>query len=435
MQSKDRITSNTKEFPEAWYLPKYSDDFLTRYGKHINLLMAEGIRPVPERIAALLSSSSKGRYVKKRMDQACSATEGFLHVNLDEHADYDQKTPPLTELDVIQVLQKNSANREWIQNALERTARRYGLSLSSDLIHGSKQLLDFLYHEISLWEADSFPLDIMMDLTNQYNWTFRSDVWSLREQLRRESLIIHAAWKVLLSLSCQHPLFLILNQSAPTDYFCSAFPQGTALFVKERDQNDRKILVYTQVKIASSEHRASLHNTSEGDVLEHAVELARTLQRVPVVCDLSRRCFPRSFLRVVRFAQDKKWGIRPLGKLFDSSAISLPQAKSCSGFPVLSGHPELFLFDPWPISDMQIVPNLSQYIVDRFVTAPQTKPWQDDRVGARNEQEMDECGKYCTGTQSWVLPVPGGWMRVHDLFRNRMARFLRSFDPSFIHPE
>ncbi|MCI5149516.1 MAG: hypothetical protein D3916_09040 [Candidatus Electrothrix sp. MAN1_4] len=434
MQSEDSITSNTKEFPEAGYLPKYSDNFLTQYGKHINILIAEGIRPVPERIAALLSSSSEGRYVKKRMDQACSATEGLLYVNLDEHADYE-KTPPLTELAVIEALQKNSANREWIQNALERTARRYDLSLSSNIIHGSKQLLNFLYREISLWEADSFPLDIMMDLTNQYDWTFRSDVWSLREQLRRESLIIHAAWKKLLSLSCQHPLFLILNQSAPTDYFCSAFPQETSLFVKKRDQNDWKILVYTRVKIASSEHRKSLRNTSEGDALEYAVELARALQRIPVLCDLSRRRFPRSFLRVVRFAQYKKWGVRPLGKLSDSSAISIPQTKSCSGFPVLSGHPELFLFDPWPISDMQIVPNLSQDIIDRFVTTPQTKPWQDDRIGARNELEMDECGNYCTGTRSWILPASGGWMRVHDLFKSRMARFLRGFDSSFTHPE
>ncbi|XOF32434.1 MAG: hypothetical protein ACL93V_10325 [Candidatus Electrothrix sp. YB6] len=403
---------------------------LSRYGKHIDILLSEGIRPLPERLTAFFAVSPQGRYTKKGMDQAFVAAEGFSGVNPGEQADYDQGVPRLTEVDVSRALQKNPANRQWLVLSLERTAQRYGLALSGDLIQSSSQLLDFLYHEISFWEADSFPLDAMMDLTNQYHWTFRSDAWSLREQLRREALIIHAAWKELLRLSRQHPLFLILNQATPTDYFCSALPQGASLFAQGTDQSEQQILVSADIKISSSEHRDTLQKTSEGDALEQAVEIACTVQRVPVVCDLSRRRFPRSFLRIARFAQCRGWGIQPLGKLADPAATQLPQAKSCSGFPVLSGHPELLLFDPWPISDTQIVPELPPDISDRFVTAPQTKPWQDDRIGARNELEMDEHGQYRAGAQSWVLPVPGGWMRVHDLFKSRMARFLRGMDSS-----
>ncbi|MDU9049019.1 MAG: hypothetical protein Q3M30_09210 [Candidatus Electrothrix sp. Rat3] len=427
------ITDNTTEFPKASFIPDYSADFIARHKQDIDTLVANGIRPVPERIATfrkISQTSQDGRYEKEKMDQAFIVAEGLASVNPGEPVDFDAGMPRLTAEAVAEALQNNLENRSWLQHALQRTAQRYSFSLSGDLVHDGESLLDFLTNKVSLWEADSFPLDAMMDLPNRYDWTFRSDAWSLQEQLRREARIIHTAWEELLRLSNKKGLFLILNQTTPTDYFCSALPQGVSFFRKDCDQSDQRILVSTQVKIASSEHREPLQGTCEGDAFEQAVGFALAAQRIPVLCDLSRRRFPRSFLRVVRFAQIKKWGIRPLGKLSDSSARSIPQAKSWSGFPVLTGHPELFLFDPWPISDARIVPDLPENIKNKFVKAPQTKPWQDDRIGARNEMELDKNGQYRPAAESWVLPVLGGWMRAHNLFKSRMSRLLRNTDPA-----
>ncbi|MCI5161037.1 MAG: hypothetical protein D3917_03240, partial [Candidatus Electrothrix sp. AX5] len=320
------ITANTTEFPKASFIPDYSADFIARHKQDIDTLVANGIRPVPERIATfrkISQTSQDGRYEKEKMDQAFIVVEGLAPVNPGEPIDFDQGIPRLTAEAVAEALQNNPANRSWLQHALQRTAQRYSFSLSGDLVHGGESLLDFLSNEISWWEANSFPLDAMMDLTNRYDWTFRSDAWSLREQLRREAQVIHAAWEELLllsrrlsrSISGNTGLFLILNQTTPTDYFCCALPQGVSFFRKDCDQSDQRILVSTQVKIASSEHREPLLGTSEGDALERAVSFAQETQRVPVLCDFSRRRFPRSFLRVARFAHCKGWSIRSLGKL------------------------------------------------------------------------------------------------------------------------
>ena len=440
------ITANTTEFPKASFIPNYSAEFLTQHKKYIDALVENGIRPVPERIAAFSKISQDGSYEKEKIDQAFAVAEGIPPVRFSTPTptptptpvDFDPGIPRLTAEAIAEALQNNPANRSWLQHSLQRTAQRYSLSLAGNLAQDGESLLEFLSNEISWWEADSFPLDAMMDLTNRYDWTFRSDAWSLREQLRREALIIHAAWEELLLLSRRLSrsmpgntgLFLILNQTTPTDYFCCALPQGVSFLRKDCDQSDQQILVSTQVKIASSEHREPLQGTSEGDALELAVNFAQARQRVPILCDLSRRRFPRSFLRTVRFAQGRRWGIRPLGKTADPAAKHIPHAKSWSGFPLLAGHPELLLFDPWPISDALIIPQLPKDIAAKFVKAPQTKPWQDDRIGARNEMEPDENGQYRPAAKSWVVPVLGGWMRTHDLFKSRMARHLRNADPA-----
>ena len=168
----------------------------------------------------------------------------------------------------------------------------------------------------------------------------------------------------------------------------------------------------------------SLTDTLEGENLFKAMTLAQTLGRRPILCDFSRRKFPRSFLRVTRFALEKEIGIFPMGKLFDPKTNKIPEAKSAAGFPIIKGNNTLTLFDPWPVSDPEILKKICDPEKRSFCHAPLTKPWQDDRIGARTEMEPDKNGIYKIIAKPWVVPVLGGWMRVDTLFKSRLGRFL-----------
>lgn len=417
------ITNNTKEFPKATYLPEASKKYTSEHSGAVNALRANGTRPVPERIEAL-TKLCHGNYHRENLDLAFAVTEFVKLPNTPENADFDSGWPRLTDNDVISALAEMPKNEQWIRSVVNRTATRHNLSLTDDLITDAEMLLKFLSQEISYWEADSLPLDAMMDLKNRYGWTFTSDVWSLREQLRREAIVVRNAWTSLLQLAEKTPLLVILNERTPTDYFTGTLPHSASLFNPDSHENEAGILLYTGLKISSSEHRDPLKGTSEGEGLKQAMALAIKSGRCPVLCDFSRRRFSRSFLRVVRFAKQEGWGIEPLGKLLDLDTDKIPEAKSPNGFAPMAGRPLLILFDPWPVSDPQIMSRLHPKIQKAFCRAPQTKPWQDDRIGARTEMKADENGNYRVSSKAWIVPVLGGWMRVDELFKSRLARFV-----------
>ncbi|MFV9646333.1 MAG: hypothetical protein ACNYWU_10975, partial [Desulfobacterales bacterium] len=181
------ITNNTKEFPKATYLPEASKKYSSEHSGAVNALRANGTRPVPERIEAL-TKLCHGNYHRENLDFAFAATEFVKLPNTPENADFDSGWPRLTNNDVISALLEMPNNEQWIRSVVNRTATRHNLSLNDDLITDAEMLLKFLSQEISYWEADSLPLDAMMDLKNRYGWTFTSDAWSLREQLRREAI-------------------------------------------------------------------------------------------------------------------------------------------------------------------------------------------------------------------------------------------------------
>jgi hypothetical protein len=414
---------NVNDFPKAEYFPDASKKYGDKYKVIVDGLSATGTRPVPERIKAL-AEISYGNINRENMDLAFAASESVLLPDIPENADFDPDYPRLTDTEILSTLTQIPENKKWLEKTFYRAAKRYNLSFTEDLITTGNKFLSFLCREVSYWEADSFPLDAMMDLPNRFDWTFQSDAWSLREQLRREANIISKGWSDLLELSSQFPLFVILNQRTPTDYFCSILPEGASLFQQNQHQSDARILLYTDLKISSSEHRVPLESTFEGKGLEEAIRISSKLDRIPVLCDFSRRRFSRAFMRVAHFSTLKKWGIRPLGKLLDLGTTNIPEAKSPKGFAPIAGNPTLMFFDPWPISDKQIISKLSPDMNKYLNEEPQTKPWQDDRIGARNEMEIDEEGKYNISSHSWIVPVLGGWMRVDQVFKSRLGRFL-----------
>lgn len=419
---------NVKEFPKAEYFPHASKKYGDKYQAIIDGLVSTGTRPVPERIEALAEISceniNRETINRKTMDLAFAASESVLLPDIPEHADFDPDYPRMIDSEILSTLIQIPGNKKWLEETLYRATKRYNLSFTEDLITTGNKLLRFLCREVSYWEADSFPLDAMMDLPNRFDWTFQSDAWSLREQLRREANIISNGWLDLVELARKFPIFLILNQRTPTDYFCSILPDSASLFHQGLHQSDSRILVYTDLKISSSEHRVSLDCTLEGKGLEEAIRISSKLDRIPVLCDFSRRRFSRAFMRAAHFSILKKWGIKPLGKLLDLGATNIPEAKSPNGFAPIAGNPTLMFFDPWPISDKEIVSKLSDDMNNYLNEEPQTKPWQDDRIGARNEMEMDENGRYNISSQSWIVPVLGGWMRVDQVFKSRLRRFL-----------
>ncbi len=422
------ITDNTREFPAAAYFPEASKKCISKYSGAVNALRANGTRPVPERIEALAKlcceKYHREDYYRENLDLAFAATERVKLPNAPENANFDSGWSRLTDSDVNSALAKIPKNEQWIKNVVNRTAARYNLSLTNDLITDAEMLLKFLSREVSYWEADSLPLDAMMDLKNRYDWTFTSDAWSLREQLRREATVVRNAWTKLLQLAEKTPLLVILNEKTPTDYLTAALPCGVSLFNPDSYENEAGILLYTGLKISSSEHRDPIKDTSEGEGIKQAMAQAIKSGRCPLLCDFSRRRFSRSFLRIVRFAKQEGWGIKPLGKLLDLDAVKMPEAKSARGFAPIIGSPCLILFDPWPISDSQIIARLHLKMQKAFCHVPQTKPWQDDRIGARTEMEADKNGNYRVSSKAWIVPVLGGWMKVDELFKSRLARFL-----------
>ena len=387
-------------------------------------LISINTRPFPERIDAL-TQSGFNTFTREKIDAVFVICENISTSNFSKEPNFDCSCERIMEREVISILEETPANRVWIQNCLHHFSSAYGLPLNGDIIHDARAILNYLYTDISSWEADSFPLDCMSYLRNRYSWTFSSNVWSLREQLRREALIIKKSWHTLFEMAHEQPLLLIINESAPRDYFTAFLPEGAAIFSETNSDPKTSILIYKGVKISSSEHRVSLDDTSEGQLLINAINLAKALNRRPVLCDFSRRRFPRSFLRAARFALEKKIGIVPMGKLLDHAAGTLPKAKSAKGFPFVMGEDTLTLFDPWPISDPEIVNKLSNQEKKKYCHAPWTKPWQDDRIGARVEIELNQHGVYQVTSTPWIVPAMGeGWMKVDTLFKSRIGRFI-----------
>ncbi len=419
--------ANIKDFPKAVFFPEVSEKYRDKHTSLIEQLLSNGTRPTPERIEAL-SEVSNESFNRKLLDEVFSISECVSLPETHEKANFDPGYLRLTHSEISSVLSRSPENQRWLQETFRRVTQQHNISVDKDIISTGNQLLTFLSTNVSYWEADSFPLDAMTDLTNRYDWTFQSDAWSLREQLKREANVIYKGWIDLLKLAENSPLFVLLNQRTPTDYFCSFLPKGVSHYRKDTFQTNKKILLYTDLKISSSEHRVLLEHTGEGKELETAIQIASQLGRIPVLCDFSRRRFSRALMRATRFAAYKNWGIKPLGKMFDPNATDIPEAKSPHGFAQTSGDPLLMLFDPWPISDKQIITQLLPEM-DKFLNQePQTKPWQDDRIGARCELEMNATGTYQKDSESWIVPVLGGWMRVDHLFQSRLARFLSTKD-------
>ena len=415
--------ANIKDFPEAVFFPEVSEKYRNKHTFLIEQLLVNGTRPTPERIEAL-SEVSNESFNRKLLDEVFSISESVSLPETHEKANFDPGYPRLTHSEIRSILSRIPENQRWLQETFRRVAQQHNISVDKDIISTGNQLLTFLSTKVSYWEADSFPLDAMTDLTNRYDWTFQSDAWSLREQLRREANVIYKGWIDLFELARNSPLFVILNQRTPTDYFCSFLPKGVSHYRKDTLHTEKKILLYTDLKISSSEHRVLLEHTVEGKELETAIQIATQLGRIAVLCDFSRRRFSRAVMRATRFAVHKKWGIKPLGKMFDPETTGIPEAKSPNGFAQTSGEPLLMLFDPWPISDKQIIPKLPPEMNTFLNRQPQTKPWQDDRIGARSELEMNDTGTYQKDSESWVVPALGGWMRVDHVFQSRLARFL-----------
>ncbi len=308
---------------------------------------------------------------------------------------------------------------------MEAAARQYGFKPAGDPVVAAAELLSFLRRKISRREADVFPLEAMATLENRYRWTFETDAGSLREQLRREALAVERAWRMIRRLADGGPLLVILNESTPRDYLTCRLPGWAVSFVSPDKGRGHPALLYTGLKISSSEHRAPLENSPEGAALERAVGLAGTLGRRPVVVDFSRRRFPRAFLRICRFAVRRGWGVTPVGKVRRTAGSDLPGPKSPRGLPRMPGAPDIVLMDPWPVSDPEITARLNPDVFRKWGGTPATKPWQDDRIGARVEMEADAGGIYRPVSVPWIVPVPGGWMRADYLFQSRLARYVR----------
>ncbi len=388
--------------------------------------------PAPERVS-ILAKQYPGESSRDILDKAFELSESVRIPADPLTTGFDPDCPRLGSEEVTEALKQVPGNLEWVRRMMGHAAGRYGLKLSGDPLIAAEKLFCYLCRNVSYWEADAFPLDAMMELENQYDWTFSTDAWSLREQLKREAEVINYAWKNLFAMSAGCPLLVILNETTPTDYFTCSLPRGVSVINKKETSlpangrnGDCPIILLTGIKISSSEHRDPLEDSSEGDELEKAVNFAQKTGRCPVLLDFSRRRFPRSFMRVSRFCSNAGWGIDPKGKVFDPGSAQIPGPKSSQGFAPINGNPKIILFDPWPVSDPRIVSSLTQKEQNNFCRLPQTKPWQDDRIGARTEMEADKNGVYRVTSRSWVVPALGGWMRVDKLFRSRLARFIKN---------
>jgi hypothetical protein len=339
---------------------------------------------------------------------------------------FDPGYPKIGSSQAAAVLEQRPRNRAWIGRAIAASARRYGLKISPDPAAAADDLLSFLCREVSFWEADAFPLEAMGALENRYDWTFDTDAWSMREQLRREASAVNRAWRMIRGLAEDGPLLVVLNEATPRDYLTCRVPPWTSVFTGPDHDRTCPVLLYTGLKISSSEHRTPLATGPEGAALRKAVGTAWSLGRRVVVVDFSRRRFPRAFLRICRFAGEAGWGIMPVGKIRRIAGNDLPDnPKSPRGLPGIVGAPNIILMDPWPVSDPQIMAGLSDSVRGQFSGIPVTKPWQDDRIGARVEVEADSDGVYRPAFTPWIVPVLGGWMRADHLFKSRLARFVR----------
>lgn len=342
-----------------------------------------------------------------------------------ERSGFDPGYPRLGPREASAFLKKRPRNRAWVVRAMAKTARRYGLKIADDPVAAAAEILSFLYREVSCRAADAFSLEAMATLENRYDWTFETDARSLEEQLRREAAAVERAWRMIRDLAARGSLLVILNEATPRDYMTCRLPSWASMFSGPDDDSEHPVLLFTGLKISSSEHRAPLEDSPEGAALKKAVGLAGVLGRQPVVVDFSRRRFPRAFLRICRFAGRIGWGVRPAGKVLRTEGVDLPGPKSSRGLPRIAGFPDVVLMDPWPVSDPDITAGLSPEVREKFSGPPATKPWQDDRIGARVEVEAGADGVYRPAFTPWIVPALGGWMRADHLFKSRLARHVR----------
>lgn len=391
----------------------------------LRMLAACSTRPTPERVQAV-SGVPAGKNPRKALDQAFAVTESVTIPPDPEGEGFDPDVPRISRREARHILSRRHRNRAWILRSIHAAARRFGIRPAGDPVDAAAGLLSFLCRETSWWEADAFPLEAMGTLENRYGWTYASDAWSLREQLSREAQAVDRAWRTIGGLARRERLLLVLNESTPRDYLTCRLPAWAARFAAPDRGRGVPVLLYTGAKISSSEHRSPLAGRPEGAALQKAVSLARDLGRLAVIVDFSRRRFPRAFLRISRFARQVGWGVRPIGKVRRSAGSDLPGPKSPRGLPRIQGSPTIALLDPWPISDPDIASRITAEARAAFCTPPATKPWQDDRIGARVELEASEDGVYRPVFTPWIVPALGGWMRADHLFQSRLARFVRA---------
>ncbi len=336
----------------------------------------------------------------------------------------DKKCPLISDKEAEKFLKNTPENEKWLWQAINHKASEYKIRVPDNIMAASKFLPEYLAGNISEKKAEKFPLYAMSMLKNRYEWTFKSNL-SIYEQLEKEAGIVQKAWNFIMEIAEKSPVFLILNETTPTDYMTARLPENVSIFKNHTDFSSISVVVYKGLKISSSEHRDDLYASYEGKSLIKALKIAEKLKRTPVITDFSRRRFPRAFMRIAKFAKKTGMGINPLGKVLDLKSDGIPYAKSPRGFLPFKGHPEIMLFDPWPVSDPEIITGLSYDEKKAFCKSPRTKPWQDDRIGARKEMEADDNGHYKIVSKPWVVPVLGGWARTDEVFKAHIASFIR----------
>jgi hypothetical protein len=387
------------------------------------MLRACRTRATPERVSAVIHCRALGT-TREVIDRAFAQAEAVTLPQDPERFGFDPEVPRIGAREAQAVLEGRPENRAWVLRTTAVAARSFGLTIPPDTASAG-ELPRLLARKASFWEADAFPLEAMQTLENRYAWTFETDAWSLREQLRRESPVVAAAWRRIRHLADRARLLVIPNESTPRDYLTCRLPAWAEHFTGPEAGRECPVLLYAGLKISSSEHREALAGSPEGAALSAAISQAAALDRRPVIVDFSRRRFPRSFLRICRFARDAGWGVAPVGKVRAEAPAGLPGPKSPRGLPWMPGSPAVLLMDPWPVSDPKILPGLSAGFRERFGGCPETKPWQDDRIGARVEVEAGADGVYRPAAMPWIVPTLGGWMRTDHLFQSRLARFVR----------
>ncbi len=159
--------ANKKDFPLVTFFPEVSEKFRNKHNALIEQLLTTGTRPTPERIEALLEASNES-FSRKLIDHVFSISESVPLPETPEDANFDTCYPRLKHSEILSTLSRNPENQRWLQGYFERVALRHNISVTKDIVTAGNQLLQFLSTEVSYWEADSFPLDAMTDLTNRY---------------------------------------------------------------------------------------------------------------------------------------------------------------------------------------------------------------------------------------------------------------------------
>ncbi|MFW5855450.1 MAG: hypothetical protein ACOCW9_08965, partial [Thermodesulfobacteriota bacterium] len=114
-------------------------------------LLDHQTRPTPERIDALWEFK-RSEINRNNLDRAFAACE-FVSISSDPlQAGFDPACPRLDADTVRSVLEGNPENRRWLSQVMNRERKRFGLTLSEDLVVAADQLLTYLVQEVSFWE-------------------------------------------------------------------------------------------------------------------------------------------------------------------------------------------------------------------------------------------------------------------------------------------